>query len=198
MSIKNDINMVRDELNSEEKFFEKAVMTEKFVKKYKKPMIGALVAIVLLVGGNLVYDANKQSKIESANSALLKLQANSEDKNSLAELKSLSLNLHDAWILSQAIRNNNLENLKSLENSKAYLVNDLASYELAQASNDLDGLDAYASKEGALYKDLALVESAVILLKQNKIDEAHEKLFQIPTGSSLSKVASALLHYGVK
>jgi hypothetical protein len=35
LSLKENINMVREELNSEEKFFEKAVITEKFVKKYK-------------------------------------------------------------------------------------------------------------------------------------------------------------------
>jgi len=35
LSLKQDIEMVKEELNSEEKFFEKAVLTERFVKKYK-------------------------------------------------------------------------------------------------------------------------------------------------------------------
>ena len=35
LSLKTDIEMVKDELTSEEKFFEKAVVTEKFIKKYK-------------------------------------------------------------------------------------------------------------------------------------------------------------------
>ena len=198
LNIKNDISMVRDELNSEEKFFEKAVMTEKFVKKYKKPMIGILAAIILVVGGNVAYDINKQNKIESANSALMKLQADPQDKVSLAELKSLSSNLYDAWMLSQAVTNNDLKSLKSLQNSKATLVSDLASYEFAQGSNDLKELENYTLKDGVLYKDLALVQSAVILMKQGKTDNAHEKLSQISTDSSLKKIASVLLHYGVK
>jgi len=45
LSLKNNIEMVKEELNSEEKFFEKAVITEKFVKKYKNLLIGSVIAI---------------------------------------------------------------------------------------------------------------------------------------------------------
>jgi len=198
LSIKNDITMVKEELNSEEKFFEKAVVTEKFVKKYKKPMIGALVAIVLVVGANIAYDMKEKSRIASANEVLVKLQSNPKDKTSLVELKTLSPKLHDAWVLSNSISSNDADSLKSLSNSSATLVQDIASYELAQISNDLKLLEAYSSKEGGVYKDLALVQSAVLLMKNGKIDEAHEKLAYISAGSNLSKIVNALLHYGVK
>ncbi len=198
MSIKNDIDMVRDELNSEEKFFEKAVMTEKFVNKYKKPLIGVFVAIVLLVSVNIFYDSYKQNKIESANNVFEKLQENPEDSASLAELKSLSPNLHDVWLLSISAAKSDLEKLESLQNSNAELVKDMAAYELAQSSNDLAKLDSYSIKEEAIFKELAIVQSAVILIEENKIELAHEKLSQIPIGSSLSNIAVALLHYGVK
>jgi len=198
LSIKNDITMVKEELNSEEKFFEKAVVTEKFVKKYKKPMIGALVAIVLVVSANIAYDMKEKSRIASANEVLAKLQSNPKDKTSLVELKTLSPKLHDAWVLSNSISSNDIDSLKSLSNSNATLVQDIASYELAQISNDLKLLEAYSSKEGGVYKDLALVQSAVLLMKNGKIDEAHEKLAYISAGSNLSKIVNALLHYGVK
>lgn len=198
MSIKNDINMVREELNSEEKFFEKAVLTEKFVKKYKMPMIGALVAIVLVVGANIAYNIKEENRIVSANDTLAKLQSNPEDKASLVELKSLSPKLHDAWILSQAIASNDVEKLKSLENSNATLVKDIASYESAQVTNSLSSLEEYSSKDGVIYKDLALVQSAVMLMNDGKINEAHEKLSYISAGSNLNKIVTALLHYGVK
>jgi hypothetical protein len=85
--------------------------------------------------------------------------------------------------------------MKELKNSKTFIVDDLAKYELAQ---DVSSLDDYASKQDAIYKDLALVQSAVLLLNENKIDEAHNKLVQISKKSSLSKIASALMHYGLK
>ena len=62
LSLKENIDMVKQELNSEEKFFEKAVITEKFVKKYKNMMIASVVAIVVLVAANIGYEANEASK----------------------------------------------------------------------------------------------------------------------------------------
>ncbi|MBN2781994.1 MAG: hypothetical protein JXQ66_02010, partial [Campylobacterales bacterium] len=74
MSIKNNIDMVREELNSEEKFFEKAVMTERFVSKYKKPLIGLVSVVILVAVSSITYDSYKNNKIESANITLTKLQ----------------------------------------------------------------------------------------------------------------------------
>ena len=195
MSIKDDISMVKDELNSEEKFFEKAVITEKFVKKYKKLMIGSVTAIVLFAGVNIAYEANKQSKIDDANSMLMALSKNAKDTASLSQLKSLSPALYDVWVYSQAIADKDIAKLKELKNSKVTMISDLASYESAQ---DVKSLNDYSLKQGSVYKELALVQSAVLLINDSKIDEAHQKLAQIGLNSSLSKIAQALLHYGVK
>lgn len=195
MSIKENISMVKDELNSEEKFFEKAVITEKFIKKYKNLMIGSAVAVVLFAGANIAYEANKQSKIDDANSVLMTLNKNAKDMASLAKLKSLSPALYDVWVYSQAIADKDVAKLKELKSSKATMISDLASYEIAQ---DVNALSDYSSKQDSVYKELALVQSAVLLMNESKIDEAHQKLAQIGLESSLSKVAQALLHYGVK
>jgi len=190
--------MVKDELTSEEKFFEKAVVTEKFVKKYKKAMIGGVVALVLFVAGNIAYTANKQNTIENANAALSKLQSNPNNPATLARLENLSPVLHDVWVYSQAVANHTTSKLETLTNSKAFLVGDLASYELAQSSKDINKLNAYAEEQNALYADLARVQSAIILMQEKKIKESHEMLSMINLNSPLAKVAHALMHYGVK
>jgi len=190
--------MVKEELNSEEKFFEKAVITEKFVKKYKNLMIGSVVAVVVLVGSNIAYDINKQTTIDNANKALISLNKDSKDSSALSELKSLSPSLYYVWIYSQAIADKDLVTLKELKNSKTLLVSDLVKYELAQDTKDISALNEYALKQDAIYKDLALIQSAVILMNDSKIDAAHQKLALITSQSSLSKVAQALSHYGVK
>ena len=195
MSLKENIDMVKEELNSEEKFFEKAVITEKFVKKYKNVMIGSLVAVVLIVGANMAYEANKQSKIDAANEALSELVKDAKNASASSQLKALSPNLYDVWAFSQAVVNKDLASMKELKNSKAIMVSDLATYELAQ---DSSSLSSYALEQGAVYKDLALVQSAIILMNDKKIQKAHEELSKIGLDSPLSKVASALLHYGVK
>jgi len=198
LSIKDDINMVKEELNSEEKFFEKAVITERFVKKYKNVMIGSVVAIVVLVSGNIIYDAKKQATIEEANSVLATLNNNPTDGASAKLLKSLSPSLYDVWLYSQAVTNKYVNKLNELKNSKDPIINDLVSYELAKDSKDVKALDEYALRENAIYKDLALVQSAVILMNQNKIDEAHQELEQIGVASPLNGIVQALSHYGVK
>lgn len=195
MSLKENISMVKEELNSEEKFFEKAVMTERFVKKYKKMMIASVVAIVVFVSANLAYEANENSKITAANIALSKLKVDAKDINAVNELKTLSPGLYDVWRFSQAVANKDIKTMKSLKDSKTLIVSDLVKYELAE---DAASLEEYASKQDAIFRDLALVRSAVVLINVNKIDEAHNKLLKISKESSLSKLASALLHYGVK
>ncbi len=198
MSLKTDIEMVKEELTSEEKFFEKAVVTEKFVKKYKNLMIAGVVAIVLFVVGNIAYTINKQNTIDSANIALAELQKNADNPATLARLESLSPSLSSVWLYSQAIANKDLASLEKLTSSKALLVGDLASYELAQNNKDIKELDEYANNQDAIYADLARVQSAVILMNDQKLSEAHEILSMININSPLSQVAHALMHYGVK
>ncbi len=195
MSLKDNIKMVKEELNSEEKFFEKAVITEKFVKKYKKVMIASVVAIVVFVAGNLVYEANLNSKILVANTALNQLNKNANDTNALSELKISSQELYDVWMFSQAVTNKDLEAIKKLKNTKTLIIDDLAKYELA---TDVSSLDDYASSGDAIYRDLALIQSAVLLFEENKIEEAHNKLLKVSQNSSLYKLVQTLLHYGVK
>ncbi len=198
MSLKTDIEMVKDELTSEEKFFEKAVVTEKFVKKYKNLIIGGVIATVLFIAGNVAYTINKQNTIDSANAVLVELQINSDNKATLARLESLSPALSNVWLYSQALVNKDTATLEKLKNSKALLIADLASYEAAQNTKDAQKLEAYANKQDVIYADLARVQNAVILMNEKKIDEAHEILSMININSSLSQVAKALMHYGVK
>ncbi len=195
MSLRDNIDMVKEELNSEEKFFEKAVVTEKFIKKYKNVIIGSVVAVVLFAVANVAYEMNEKSKLESVNIAFAKLNTNPKDGAALNEIKSLSVQLHDAWVFSQAVSNNDVESLKGLKDTKALIVSDLAEYEMAM---DEASLQKYASRQDAIFRDLALVQSAVLLLNANKIQEARDVLAKVSKGSSMEKLVATLMHYGVK
>jgi len=190
--------MVKEELTSEEKFFEKAVVTEKFVKKYKNVLIASVAIIVLAVAGNIVYTINKQNTLDKANSLLAQLQAKPNNPQIETKLKELSPALSSVWKYSQAVANNDVTTLKSLKKSDALMISDLASYEVAQNSKDVSTLQEYADKQNAIYSDLARVESAVLLMNEKKIDKAHEVLSMINVNSPLAQVAKSLMHYGVK
>ena len=198
MSLKDDIGMVKEELTAEEQFFEKAVVTEKFVKKYKNVMIGSVVAIVLVVAGNIAYNINKENTLNAVNETLLSLQSHSDDKVALSKLESLSPVLHDVWLYSQAVVKKDVKTLESLQNSKAPLIDDLATYEAAQNLQDKAKLESYTQRQGAIYRDLAQIQLALVLMNENKIKEAHSKLSMISIESPLATVAKALMHYGVK
>jgi len=103
LSLKNDLDMVKEELNSEEKFFEKAVITEKFVKKYKNLMIASVIGVVILISANIAYDVNKQNTKDAANAALVELMNDSTNAAALTRLESLSPALRDVWVYSQAV-----------------------------------------------------------------------------------------------
>ena len=198
MSLKENISMVKEELNSEEKFFEKAVITEKFVKKYKNLMIGAVVSIVIIVVANIVYESNKQTTIKQANETLAKLSVDVNNEKAKTNLKQLSPALFDVWLYSQAIALNDIEGLKSLTSSKTIFISDLAAYEIASQTKDSDKLLDYSMGQNAVYKDLALVQNAILFLDKNEIEKAHNELRKVSQSSSLKSVVLALLHFGVK
>jgi hypothetical protein len=66
LSLKENIQAVKDELNSEEKFFENAIRTERFVKKYQKPLIAAVVALVIGLGSYAGYGVYADGQIKKA------------------------------------------------------------------------------------------------------------------------------------
>jgi hypothetical protein len=198
VSLKENLQGVREELSSEEKFFESAVKTERFVKRYKNPLIMTVIGIILLVAGMALYEANKSAKLDEANTAFLTLQSNPSDSQAAAQLQQLAPKLYDAWRFSQAMSSKDVKTLRELAASKTPVVSDLAAYEAAVAGADIKALEKYAADEQSIYRDLALFESAVILMEKNQIDAAHQKLRAISQNSPVYEPAQTLLHYGVK
>lgn len=161
-------------------------------------MIGSVVAVVLLVGADIGYTMNKQSTLKAANATVASLNLNPSDKALMEKLHSLSPSLYDAWTYKRAVETQDIKSLKTLENSQTLLIGDLARYDVASQSENIKLLNDYSLRENVMYKDLAIVQMAVLYMKESKIKEAHEKLSLISIQSPLAQVANALMHYGVK
>lgn len=198
MSLKENLEAIRTELSSEEKFFESAVRTERFVKKYQKPMIASLVALLIGLGTYAGYDAYQNAKIEKANKALSALLLNSNDSASLQQLQENSTSLYDLYRLSKALKEGDQKGLESLKNSNSSEVADIAMYESAVLANDNKALSLYTKKQGALYQDLAAIEVAVEEIQNQNSVTARTSLAVIKEDSALYPLAQMLNHYGVK
>lgn len=197
VSLKENIDMVKEELNQEEKLFESAVKTERFVKKYKMPLISVISAIIVVLVGNSIYQvslSNAQTASNEAYNTLLKDPSNTKAASILEDKNSA---LFDAWKLQTALSNNDEKALETLTSSSSPVVADLAAYELAALKKDKAALNEYALKQESVLKDLAILNEAVLLLQEGKTQDAHERLKMI-NDKSLEKTVTLLQHYGVK
>jgi hypothetical protein len=198
VSLKENISMVKEELNAEEQFFEQAVKTERFIKKYKKPLIGVVGAIVLGVVVTMALDAYTASKRDAANAAYMTLQNDPLDAQAQQTLKADAPLLYDAWKMSQAIQNADTAALQALSKSAAPEVADVSAYEAAALAKAPASLGGYASRLDSIYRDMAIVDEAVLLIHAGKSKEARQRLRMIDAESPLAPLAEALSHYGIQ
>jgi len=198
VSLKENIDMVKEELNQEEKLFESAVKIERFVKTYKMPLISIFGAILFVILGDSVYQANLASAKTASNDAYTLLLKDPSDAKAASVLEDNNPSLYNAWKLQIALKDKDIKALESLKISSSDIVADLASYELATIQKDKAALNEYSLEQDAVLKDLAILNEAVLLMKEGKIEEAHTRLKMIDTRSPLHKTVNLLEHYGVK
>lgn len=196
MSLKEQIDMVKDELSQEEKMFEGAVKAERFLTKYKKQLIAAGIAILVLVGANIGYSTYQENRITKANSTLNKL-LEEHDEKLLNELKANSEKLYELYLFSYALKNSDMQTLQKLSTSKEAIISDIASYEEALSKKSADELGNYSMKPNAVMKDLAVLSEAMILMKKGDVKQARSRLDMISKDSTAANFATLLKHYGL-
>ncbi len=194
MSLKENMDAVKDELNSEEKFLEGMIKAESALKKYKKPLIFILSLIVLAVVAKAILGYIHQSNIEASNVALAKLEKDPQNSEALNILKSKNPKLYEAYIFSKSSKSLEISKLTELKSKMSdENLKDLLDYQIASISEK--GIESYASKDGAILKDLAILEEAFKLLQEKKIKEADMKLDSISQNPALKSLVQNLKHY---
>lgn len=198
MNLKENMQALKEELNSEEKFFESAVRTERFFKKYQKPMIWLLVVALLGIGGSVAYQMVRDAKKERANEALNTLLMNPNDHKALEELSANDESLYELYSLSHALRIQDGKALESLCHAHSSEIADIASYEHAVIAKDTKALETYSKTQGGIYQELALVDLAVLAIQKGDVQAAHTALNGVKEDSAVYPLARMLNHYGVK
>jgi len=198
VSIKEQVDFVKEELTQDEKLLEGLIKVERFYKRNKIAILALSVTLVLGGIGYSVMEYINKQKLLTANSALLKLQNNPSDTKALQVLKDNNPTLANLYLLKEATLNGDIKTLEELVKSKDKTISDLALYHMAVFKESLSQVKDYRLKSTSLLKDLALFDEAYMLLKSGKVQEAKNVLALIPETSSVKAVAKMLNHYGIK
>ena len=188
MSIKDDVNYIKNELSSEEKFLESFVKTERFFKKYKKLIFGL---IILAIVGSVVFLVKTkldEKNLYEANIALSNFLENG-NQNSLNELKEKNRDLYEIALYLDA-----KNEFKNADINLKYL-KELLDFQVALLNSNQSDLDAVSKKADFLLKDYAIFNQALILVNNQKYAEAREILGKISQDSRAFELATLLKHY---
>jgi hypothetical protein len=190
LSIKDELEYVKEELSSDEKLLENAFKLERFYKKHKIKIWAVLILVVGGFGGKAIFDAYSEHKLNVANQALLTLEANPKDSKALEELKSNNPKLYSLYLYSTAIKNQDIKTLQELTNGDDKLILDLAKYHINILKN--------RAGESKYYKDLATLEKAYEYIKEGKKAKAKELLSMIDVQSPVANIANLLKHFTIE
>ena len=189
MSIKENVDYVKEELNSQEKFLESFVKGERFYKKYRT-LIFASIAIIVIGAIGLVIKKNvdESNKLE-ANLAFNKVLQNSNDKEALELLKNKNEKLYEVALFLQGKNENKAVDIN------IPVLKELAEYQVALSNKNVDELSKLSMQGDFLLKEFALFNKALLLSNEGKYEDAKTVLKLIPQTSKAFELANLLNHY---
>ena len=188
MSIKDDVNYIKNELSSEEKFLESFVKTERFFKKYKKLIVVLIISLIVGSIAFLVKTKLDEKNLYEANIALSNFLENG-NQNSLDELKEKNRDLYEIALYLDA-----KNEFKNADINLKYL-KELLDFQVALLNSNQSELDLVSKKADFLLKDYAIFNQALILVNNQKYAEAREILGKISQDSRAFELATLLKHY---
>lgn len=189
MSLKENVDYVKEELNTEEKFLEGFVKVERFYKRNKLIII-SLVVIILgaLIAFYVTKSVQSSNKLE-ANVAFNKVLENPKDIDAMNILKEKNKQLFQVAEYIQAVKEG-----KNSDTQVKYL-KDLALYQKALETNDIQKLNNLSMQNDFLLKEFAIFNKALILTQEGKFEDAKAALKLIPSDSKVNDLVNVLKHY---
>ena len=186
MSLKDNVDYIKEELSSEEKFLESSLRVEKFYKKYKFIIFGIIgISILFFVVTSVMDYSAKNTKIK-ANIAYESVLENPKDITTLNELKSLNEKLYEI-----ALYKTNQENTKV----NVIYLKDLQAYKEAVKKNDIIAIDTLIASQDFLLKDFALLTKSLMLIEKQDYAKAKQVLKMVPDDSQVAQLVTMIQHF---
>ena len=185
MSMKENVEYIKQEISTEESFLENFFKVEQFVKKYKKALIATASIVVLAFFGNTYFTYAKNLKILEANTILNKVLQNPNDTTAINQLQQKDTKLYNiALYLKDNTASTSVEFLK-----------ELALYNKALKEKNANQIATLSTNQNFILKDFALFNQALIQVQNKDYTSAKETLKLIPITSEVSKLTAILNHY---
>ena len=189
MSLKENVDFIKDEITTEEKFVEGFFKLEKFWKKYKVVTIATISVVIILVTGISINNyLTKQNNI-NANIAFNELLDNPENKDAQEQLKNINPTL-----FSIANYINSSKNNKTVVTDVEYL-KQISQFNVALNKNDIDAINTISLDPKFLLKEYALFQKALMQTLNKDYKSAKTTLTLIPSNSSVAQLSNQLSHY---
>ena len=189
MSTKENIEYIKDELSSEEKFLESFVKVERFYKKYKTIIIGVVAIIIIAVIGSAISGYIAEQNKKEANIAFNKLLLNPNDAEALSTLKSTNESLYEIANYLKAKKEGKVEEI-----NVTYL-KELSLYEKALQNSDLAKISSLSLNSDFLLKENAIFNKALLEAKNGNYKASKETLSQISENSQINELVVLLKHF---
>ncbi|RXJ83734.1 tetratricopeptide repeat protein [Arcobacter sp. CECT 8985] len=189
MSLKENVDFVKNELDSEEKFLESFVKLERFYKKYKILLITLLIVIIVaVIGINVKNYFDGQNKIK-ANIAFEEVLKDFNNKDALKTLKDTNKKLYEVALYLKA--------KKAGKNADVDVMffGAISKYEKALKEKNISKLNDISMKDDFLLKEFALFNKALLETKSGKYTDAKATLKLIPKESKVYELVKILNHY---
>ena len=191
MSLKENIEAVKTELNTEEQFLESMIKFERVFKKYKYYFITLAVVIILFTIGYNIQNYLNQQRLNASNSAFIKLQKDPNDKTAIATLKENNNRLYTLLTMQTLMKEGKSIDKSSLDDIQKSLLE----YYEASSSLNKEKLSAYANSDNPILKDFATLQEGYLFLKEKNFKTANIKFSQIPVNSPLKDISKSFSHY---
>lgn len=193
MSIKQNLETIKEEFKSDEKIFESAFKIERIFYRYKWIFIGIVAILLILWIYTSIKDMLEEKNAQQASKIYAQLQQQ-DTPELFRQLEKKAPNLAEFLYLRKAVQNGDEEALQKLSNSKIAFIAEFAKYQNAMLKKDINELGLINGQFG----DLAKFEQAFLLIQDKKIAQAQEILQAIPQNSSIKELSKLLSHYGVQ
>lgn len=185
MSVKENVDYIKEEISTQESFIENFFKLEKFYKKYKKAIyvfIGLIIVSILVK--SILYYMNEQTKYE-ANIAFNKIIENPDDTQSLNTLQEKNKKLYNiALYLKGDYKNIDIKYLDTL-----------AQYAIAVDQNNIENISKTIQNQEFIQKDFAILNRAILETKNKKYAKAKKSLKMIGMTSPVYNLAKVLEHH---